>query len=122
MTEQEATAALGADPGPGQETPLGDTASACSYLAGQSSLQLSLTPSGGKAVYEREHAGIPSGTSGITDVSGVGDGAFSQLKGTRGAINFDKGDAMVVIGLSTAGTPPTQDQLTQLAMAAAGRI
>ena len=122
VTEQEAAAALGADPGPGQETPLGDTASACSYLAGQSILQLSLTRSGGKAVYDSEHAGIPSGTPGITEVSGVGDSAFSQVKGTRAAINFDKGDAMVVIGLTSAGAPASQEQLSELATAAASRM
>lgn len=121
ITEQEATTALGTDPGPGQETPLGETASACTYLAGTSSLQLSLTPIGGKAVFDRERAGIPTGTTGVTDVSGVGDAAFSQITGTRAAINFDKNDALVVIGLTNTGTPPTQDQLTTLATAAAGR-
>lgn len=59
---------------------------------------------------------------GVTDVSGVGDCAFSQVNGARGAINFDKGDALVVIGLTTASAPPTQDQLTTPATTAASRI
>jgi len=122
ITQQEAATALGADPGLGQETPLGETASACTYRSGTSILQLSLTPTGGKAVYDHERAGIPPGTTGIADVSGLGDGAFSQITGSRAAINFDKDDALVVIGLTTTATTPTQDQLTTLATAAAGRI
>ena len=122
ISEKEAAAALGTDPGPGQETPLGESASACTYVSVSSSLQLSMTPTGGKATYHREQAGIPPGAPGITEVSGVGDSAFSQVSGTRAAINFNKGDALVVIGLTTGGAPATQDQLAILATAAAGRI
>lgn len=43
VTEQEAASALGADPGPGQQTALEGTATACTYLAGGSTLQFSLT-------------------------------------------------------------------------------
>ena len=122
ISEKEAAAALGTDPGPGQETPLGESASVCTYVSVSSSLQLSLTPTGGKATYHREQAGIPPGAPGITEVSGVGDRAFSQVSGTKAAINFNKGDALVVIGLTTGGATATQDQLAILATAAAGRI
>lgn len=124
VTEQEAGAALGADPGPGIQTALEGTATACTYRAGGSTLQFSLTLSGGKTTYDEEHAKIPSAAASlISDMTGIGDNAFGQFQGPRGAINFDKGDALVVIGLNLAGaTDPPRDQLTVLATAAAGRI
>jgi hypothetical protein len=54
-----AAAALGTDPGPGQETPLGESASACTYVSVSSSLQLSMTPTGGKATYHRDRPAYP---------------------------------------------------------------
>ena len=124
VTEQEAAAALGADPGPGIQTALEGTATACTYRAGGSTLQFTLTLSDGKATYDEEHAHIPSAAASIiSDMTGIGDNAFGQFQGPRGAINFDKGDALVVMGLNLAGaTDPPRDQLTVLATAAAGRI
>lgn len=56
-------------------------------------------------------------------MTGIGDSAFGQFQGSRGSINFEKGDALVVVGLNLAGaTDPPRDQLTVLATAAAGRI
>ena len=124
VTEQEAATALGADPGPGIQTALEGTATACTYRAGGSTLQFTLTLSDGKATYDEEHAHIPSAAASlISDMTGIGDNAFGQFQGPRGAINFDKGDASVVMGLNLAGaTDPPRDQLTALATAAAGRI
>ena len=124
VTEQEAAAALGADPGPGIQTALEGTATACTYRAGGSTLQFTLTLSDGKATYDEEHAHIPSAAASlISDMTGIGDNAFGQFQGPRGAINFDKGDALVVMGLNLAGaTDPPRDQLTVLATAAAARI
>ena len=124
VTEQEAAAALGADPGPGIQTALEGTATACTYRAGGSTLQFTLTLSDGKATYDQEHAQIPSAAASlVSDMTGIGDNAFGQFQGPRGAINFDKGDALVVMGLNLAGaTDPPRDQLTVLATAAAGRI
>jgi uncharacterized Zn-binding protein involved in type VI secretion len=124
VTEQEAATALGADPGPGTQTALEGTATACTYLAGGSTLQFSLTLSDGRATYDEEHAHIPSAAASlISDMTGIGDSAFGQFQGSRGAINFDKGDALVVMGLNLVGAiDPPRDQLTVLATAAAGRI
>ena len=124
VTEQEAATALGADPGPGIQTALEGTATACTYRARGSTLQFTLTLSDGKATYDEEHAHIPSAAASlISDMTGIGDNAFGQFQGPRGAINFDKGDALVVMGLNLAGaTDPPRDQLTVLATAAAGRI
>jgi hypothetical protein len=124
VTEQEAATALGADPGPGQQTALEGTATACTYLAGGSTLQFSLMLSDGKATYDEQHAHIPTAAASlISDMTGIGDNAFGQFQGSRGAINFDKGDALVVMGLNLVGaTDPPRDQLTVLATAAAGRI
>ena len=83
-----------------------------------------MTLSDGKATYDEEHAHIPSAAASlISDMTGIGDNAFGQFQGPRGAINFDKGDALVVMGLNLAGaTDPPRDQLTVLATAAAARI
>lgn len=126
LTEQDAAAALGSDPGPGQQTSLLGAATACTYLASDSSLQLSFTPSGGKATFDQEFAQLPTAAAAagtVTTLDGIGDHAFGQFQGTRGAINFDKGDALVVVGLNLAGVAePPRSQIIVLATTAAGRI
>jgi hypothetical protein len=68
----------------------------------------------------RPHAQCPSAA--LFDISGVGDNAFGQAEGTRAAINFGKGDALLVIGLDLAGaTEPPRDQIKALAVSAAAR-
>ena len=66
---------------------------------------------------------MPSAPSAaLFDISGVGDHAFGQAEGTRAAINFGKGDALLVIGLDLAGaTEPPRDQIKALAVSAAAR-
>ncbi len=123
VTAQEAQTALGADPGTGITTDLSGGATACTYRAGQSTLQLSLTPSGGKATLDQQLAGLPKNNPAVAVVTGIGDHAFTQAQGTRAAVNFDEGDAMVVIGLDIAGaTKPPLQQLDQLAKTAATRL
>jgi hypothetical protein len=123
VTEQDAKAALGTDPGKGIATDLSGGATACSYIAGASTLQLSLTPSGGKAAFDLQRAHLPKDNPAIAVVSGIGDGAFTQVLGTRAAVNFAKGDAMVVMGLNLAGaTKPPLEPLEVVAMAAAGKL
>jgi len=66
-------------------------------------------------------SGAAPGTG--ADIAGIGDNAFGQFKGSRAAINFDKGDTLVVIGLNIAGAAePPRDAVTVLATAAAGRV
>jgi hypothetical protein len=110
--------------GPGQQTALEGTATACTDIAGESTLQFSLTISVGKATYDQEHVHIPSAAAFlITEMSGIGDNAFGQAQGSDAAINFDKGDALVVMALTVTGSAdPPRDQVGVLATAAAGRI
>ena len=123
VTAQEAQTALGTNPGTGMATDLSGGATACTYLAGKSTLQLSLTPSGGKATLDQQLAGLPKNNPAVAVVTGIGDHAFTQAQGTRAAVNFDEGDAMVVIGLDIAGaTKPPLQQLDQLAKTAAARL
>ncbi len=95
----------------------------CSYLVGASSLQLSLTPTGGKNALDLQLAHLPKDNPAVAVVTGIGDDAFTQALGTRAAVNFDKGDAMVVMGLNLAGaTTPPLAQLEAVAKAAAERL
>ncbi len=124
ITEQEASTALGADPGPGQETPPGvGGLGTCVYGAGSSVVRLSVDASGvGKAIYDGDRSSYPSGST--TDVPGVGDGAFEiTTSGSQRTVYFYKGSTFVSITLGTdATTGPSKDQVVVLATAAAGRV
>jgi hypothetical protein len=124
VTEQEATTALGADPGPGQETPPGAGGlGTCVYGAGSSVVRLSVDTSGvGKAIYDSDRSSYPSAST--TDVPGVGDGAFEIATiGSQVTVYFYKGGTFVSITLGTAATTgPPKDQVIALATAAAGRV
>jgi hypothetical protein len=123
VTQQDAKGALGSEPPKGLETDLSGGITTCSYLVGASSLQLSLTPTGGKNALDLQLAHLPKDNPAVAVVTGIGDDAFTQALGTRAAVNFDKGDAMVVMGLNLAGaTAPPLAQLEAVAKAAAERL
>jgi hypothetical protein len=120
ITEQEASTALGADPGPGQDT-TSHGASSCMYGTSPKIVTVNLVPSRGKAAYDQLRAHAPAGR--VVDVAGVGDGAFGTSSGPATGIDFYKGDAFVAIVLvaGLSGTP-SKDQAIVLAKAAAARI
>jgi hypothetical protein len=124
VTEQEASTALGADPGPGQESPPGAAGlGTCVYGAGSSVVRLSVDASGvGKAIYDGDRSSYPSASA--TDVPGVGDGAFEiTTSASQVTVYFYKGGTFVSITLGTAATTgPPKDQVIALAAAAAGRV
>ncbi len=124
VTEQEASTALGADPGPGQESPPGVAGlGTCVYGAGSSVVRLSVDSSGvGKAIYDGDRSSYPSAST--TDAPGVGDGAFEITTGaSQVTVYFYKGGTFVSITLGTAATTgPPKDQAIALAAAAAGRV
>jgi hypothetical protein len=124
ITEQEATTALGADPGPGQESPPGvGGLGVCVYGAGSSVVRLSVDGSGvGKAIYDGDRSSYPSAST--TDVPGVGDGAFEIATiGSQVTVYFYKGGTFVSITLGTAATTaPLKDKVVALATNAAGRV
>jgi len=52
-------------------------------------------------------------------MTGMGDKAFGQFERLRGAVNFDRGVAVIVMGINLAGaTDPPGGQLTVLATVA----
>ena len=120
ITEQEASTALGSDPGPGVADTLG-IATSCTFGTPPSILRVDLVPTDGKASYE--HALGLAKAHPVVTISGVGDGAFGTFNGTVGSIEFYKGDAVVSILLAANGaSTPSQDKLTVLAKQAAGRL
>lgn len=120
ITEQEASTALGTDPGPGQDT-TSHGASSCMYGTAPMIVTVNLVPSGGKAAYDQLRAHAPAGRT--VDVAGVGDAAFGTSSGPATGIDFYKGDTFVAVVLvaATASTP-SKNRAIVLAKAAAARI
>jgi hypothetical protein len=118
VNEQEAGAALGADPGAGQAV-TSHGASSCMYGTSPRILTVNLVPTGGKAAYDHLHA-----TSGqLVDISGVGDAAFGTFHGPAAGIDFYKGDTFVAVVLVTGqASAPPKDLAIALAKTAASRI
>jgi hypothetical protein len=73
VTEQEAAAALGADPGPGQDV-TAHGASSCMYGTSPLIVTVNLLPTGGKAAYDHARGLAPAGH--LVDVTDVGAAAF----------------------------------------------
>jgi hypothetical protein len=125
VTEQEATAAIGADKGAGQESApgvpgVGDCIYGATTGAG---VRLTMDVSGvGKAIYDGERSSYPAGST--TDIPGVGDGAFEiTTSGSQNTVYFYKGSAFVSITVDTgAPTDSPKDKAVVLATAAAGRV
>ena len=126
VTEQEATAALGADPGPGQETPPGATGNGtCVYGSAQSVVRLTVDSSGvGKAIYDGDKSTVSGANAAlVVDVPGVGDAAFETVSGASSTtIYFYKGTTFVEITLGIPTGEPPKDKTILLATNAAGRV
>lgn len=121
VTEREATAALGRDPGVGVGTSR-PGASSCAYgtYRARSIVTVNLVPVSGKADFDHLRRAAPTGQ--IADVAGVGDAAFGVSQGPSASVWFTKGDTLVAVAVLTgAGAPPTT-QATILARSAASRI
>ena len=125
VTQQEATTALGADPGPGLET-AGSAPGVfnCGYgpTVG-AGVRLFVDASGvGKATYDGDRSSYTS--SQATDVPGVGDGAFQiTSSASQVTLYFYKGGTFVSITLDTESTTaPLNDKVIALATAAASRV
>ena len=136
VTEQEAAAALGFDPGPGRENPFGDPAD-CGFALSRNSPGIALVdvrtgpPLGGQAGFERLRAQVAAKGDPVQTVSGIGDGAFARQSTTGGPSNgpiatfvFYKGATTVTlsVALDGAGTAVPASQVQALAVAAAGRL
>jgi hypothetical protein len=125
VTQQEATAALGADKGAGQESApgvpgVGDCVYGTTTGAG---VRLTVDASGvGKAIYDGDRSSYPTGST--ADIPGVGDAAFEITTSTsQVTLYFYKGGTFVSITLDTgAATGSPKDKVVALATAAADRV
>jgi hypothetical protein len=119
VTQQEATAFLGADPGPG--TSMGDAdVPACLY----GSMIISVQPTDGSAQFTANTAAL-KGTANGHELSGVGDQAFAtDVANTVADMEINKGP--VLVSVRVQGDPAKQsitvDALTTLGKAIAGRL
>ena len=122
VSEQDATTALGADPGVGQEdTQNGDFGgnSRCSYTVPSGGVQVSASSIAGKALCDGNRQ--PNSV----DVPGVGDSAFETpaTSAQEATVYFLKGDTCVSITIETrASTGSPKDRVIALATTAASRV
>lgn len=121
VSEQDATTALGADPGVGKEdTQNGDFGgnSKCNYTIASGGVQVSASSIAGKALCDGNRQ--PNSV----DVPGVGDSAFeTPATGAHEAtVYYLKGDICVSITIETpASMGSAKDRVIALATTAAGR-
>jgi hypothetical protein len=113
------------DKGAGKESASGAPGvGACIYGATTGAgVRLTVDASGvGKAVYDGYRSSYPSGS--MTDIPGVGDGAFEITTSTSQVTAYlYKGGTLVSITLDTGATTGSpKDKVVALATAAAGRV
>jgi hypothetical protein len=124
ITEQDATTALGVDPGHGS-TFSSHGSTQCQYGTYQTAFVLvNLTPTNGRAGYDLVRANQkPGDAATIADISGVGDRAFEVSGHNTAGIFFNRGDAVVTISVTiqTATSPPHAVALS-IAKLAASRL
>jgi hypothetical protein len=120
ITEQEATAFLGADPGPAAETGTAD-APACAYGG---SLTIGIEPTDGAAMYATTKAAM-QGSGKAQELPGVGDAAYVFIvANTIGDMEILKGSTLLSVRVQ--GNPSLQNvtvaRLTTLGTTAVGRL
>jgi hypothetical protein len=116
ITEQEATTALGADPGAGEEIP-----GHCIYAAGASSMNIIVRPLPDGAV-GFNNLRTAQGSHAV-DVAGMGDGAFGVFEGPIAVVTFYKAHTTVAIELALSGASASaSNKVTALAKLAADRV
>ncbi len=116
VTEQDATAALGSDPGPGIAAAQSGV-TACTYGAAPQMVSVHLSPAG-KAGYDQMHSASVDGAS-LVDLAGIGDAAFGIFAAPIASIGFYRGSSYVSIVIYADGS---QDRAMALASAAASRL
>ena len=117
---------MGADPGPGHETPPGATGSGtCIYGSPPVEVAITVDSSGvGKAIYDGDKSTAAAGSAALViDVPGVGDAAFETPSGgSATSIYFYKGTTFVEITLGIPTGEPPKAKAILLATNAAGRV
>jgi len=129
ITQQEATAALGKDPGPGTAAGKADTGFACSYgIPTGGYLQAGYNPSITRALFDDgkqkakdAYVNVPNGS--FVDIAGLGDTAFVASAPNGGACEFLKGTVLGHVTLvSQTALPAPADTLTRLCRLLVGRV
>ena len=124
VTEDDVTAALATDPGPG--TPAtSHGASQCQYGEFQSSFVLvNLTPSRGAAAYDHMRASPKLAEAGaVADVAGVGDRAFGVYRHGEASIWINQGDDLLLVMVAIQSAPSSpKGQALALAKVASSRL
>ena len=124
ISEGEAGAALGADPGPGNKFS-SHGSSQCQFGSYATQfLLVNVTPTRGRAGYDLMHDNPKVSQSGaVATLPGVGDRAFELTGPGTASIYFNKGDVLVLVSvvIHTAAAPPMAQALS-LAKTAAGRV
>lgn len=120
ITQQEATAFLGSDPGPGTETGTA-SAPACAYGG---SLTISVEPGDGQDMYATTKAAM-QGSGKAQELKGVGDAAYAfVVANTIGDMEILKGTTLLSVRVQ--GDPSLQnvtiERLTSLGTTAVGRL
>jgi hypothetical protein len=124
ITREQAATALGQDPGPGQLNATQSATTICLFTAGKSFLEVALTPTNGKAAYDRARAKAQTAApAALLDLPSLGDTAFEFAHGSQATIAIEKHNIYVVVGLNLDGaTTPPKTQIMALATAAASQI
>lgn len=108
------------DPGAGTVATSTHGASSCSFGTYPSLVIVNLIPTEGNADYANVHDKAPAGT--ITDVSGVGDAAFSVIHSPSYGIEFYQGAAFVAIVVINNSADASSAKILTLARTLAGRL
>lgn len=125
LSREEATAALGSDPGAGRPKRAG-TGGSCTFVA-RTTGNLVIAAITGPAATIRSrftYSARQPANKGFKPVSGIGDGAIMRANGKGAAMLFFKGTTLVsiVLTLSPKHVPTPAASVTTLGKAAAGRV
>lgn len=122
VTVAEATSALGAPATNGESKTTG-ASSRCTYDASSGGL-IVIVSDQGQTAFDKAHAAAASKAPGtLSELSGIGEGAFVTSGGPLASVMFRKGTfaVTVILTVQSSARPPVE-KATALARAAATRI
>jgi hypothetical protein len=121
LTEEDVTAALGVDPGPGRSNAAKSGLGQCIYGAADGVLIQVVMHAEGKALFDRLSAKDLADGSAVA-VSDVGEAANTMSVGTTTTISLVKGAFFIDIIVSTSGATSTMAGAIALAKIVAARL
>ncbi len=123
ITEQDASKALGGDPGPGiggSPTSVVNNYS-CTYNYQDKHVILTIVPALGKETFARFKQEAISG-DGAESLDGVGDGAYVHCGSDDCNVSFLKGEVLVNLGILGRASASIKQLTIELAKTAANRV